>query len=256
MWKMAGMVVAGLALGGCELVDGFVEDAQGWVEQTAAVALVAQARADIPGQFIEQLIEVPAGMAGTVFVAEVQADAVSDLLVPGLDVALTGCGDPIPFEELDDGSYLLEPVKASCSGSGTVSLVDGDQTATLGFRLPPWPDANQLPTKHATGEGLFVNWSEVDYHAYVVVVTDGMSGEITFSNEPEGISEWLDVLTGTMEPGLQIPASAFPRDSLYVVALTGIQRQPADLVDGLNTLLSKVAAGRSSIAVVSTLPLP
>jgi hypothetical protein len=55
---------------------------------------------------------------------------------------------------------------------------------------------------------------------------------------------------------LEIPASAFPSESVYAVGIAGIENADPETFDGVNILLTSFMAGKVTFYPVSTIPIP
>ncbi len=103
----------------------------------------------------------------------------------------------------------------------------------------------ELPETHTAGEKLLVDLTDYDYDAVLVAVLDVQTGDITYSNEPDGIQEMYDFThqTDTVKRH-EIPGSAFSQPSVYAVGVAGMRNAGVDDYTDMNTGLSSFMVGQ------------
>ncbi len=201
------------------------------------------------------------GTTALVFLADAaNANDLENAPVSGADVSLRGgsLGDE-SLADLGAGAYALalDPGVVYADGAQWTVVVNlGGETARANITLPSGANAS-IPQEHTQGAPLSVNLSAGNYDSALVVVLDGQTQEITYSNEPSGIKEIYDFTHSTETVGVvDIPGDAFPDQSVYAVGVAGMNNTTSDDLESMNTALSSVMAGKMVFSVVSTLEIP
>ncbi len=197
------------------------------------------------------------------FVTALLADAasVTDLAnapVSGADVTLRSeANGETPLGDDGDGKY-------TATGDDGLTYADGDPVV-LSVQLdgehkasivaPPAVQSN-IPSEHDAGQPLAISAGDPSLSTLFVVVVNAQSGNVTFDNRPGSIEEVYDLTHGGGALAVEVPGSAFPDQTLYVVGVAGMNLTPAEGLTELNTALSAFLAGKFSFYPVSTLPVP
>jgi hypothetical protein len=246
-----------IVLGGCDWLRGAKDTVEDAVDPLVAVGVVerVEAPAELP-EGVELPPELQAGNGATIFLADARdAGHLADAPVAGASLVLDGCGDEAELTDGGDGSYAAAGVLAGCEGPFEVDRVD-DPPAVMPITLPQPQDPGIGPTWTA-GTDMVLDLSGADWNGAVIVVANLSSGEVTWTSKPDGIVAWYQLLEGQQDlSAVTIPGSAFEDDSLHAVAVTGLLRTKKGQLDGVNTLLSTVDGGRTTLHVVSTVTAP
>ena len=111
---------------------------------------------------------------------------------------------------------------------------------------PPPPTLSGIPDAeagltHAANTALEVSLGQ-QYDNYLAMVVNA-DGEITYSNEPDGASAYLEWNGGSdVFTTITIPGTAFPAGSTaYVVGVAGVRRAPDSAFDNFNPFVSNLA---------------
>ena len=192
----------------------------------------------------------------TVFLAD--ARSVNDLEnapVTGATVKVNGTD----LSHQGGGLYLIE------SGLTYVDNATWDVTAATGSgggraigkaTLPPAPNVT-VPEQHSKNTPLDVALGGQGYDNALVVVIDSQTGDVTWSNEPEGIQEFYEFIFPDQGPGtITIPGDAFPDDSLYAVGVAGMKKADDATFENMNTVISGILTGKMKFAPVATAEIP
>jgi len=233
-----------LALTGCDAINNAVDAVENIFNKRAAVGIVTEVVPDEAVLTMPLPEEFQAALGGTIWVMEVgSGDTVTESGIEGLQVDMVGCSNAGPFEELGDGAYyFLEP--GTCV-SPRVEIVDGQKEAALDIDMPVVPVLD-LPTVH-DGSSLSIDWTGQDFHGMLVVVMNAQTGSIVYTNEPETTQDWIDLAIGTQDSPTVVPSSAFPSNGVYAIAVTGYRRVKAKEIDGLNSVATRMLAGKTVV---------
>lgn len=242
---------------GCALFEKARDVVEGVTDPNVVVGLVT--RLDPPTSDLVDLesLGLEAGIAATVFLAD--AREVADLEnapVAGATVQLRGCDQNIELEDGGDGSYTLLPGTPidPCTGSLSLRRTDAEKPTVAPLTIPDAPDFN-VPERWTAGEPLTLPLASAGFKSALVVVIDASTGDVTFDNRPEGITEYYQFLKGTGDlEDLTIPGSAFREDTVHGIIVTGFITTPNTELTEANTVLSVVAGGNGTVFGVSTLP--
>lgn len=243
-----------LALSACAFVEDVADVVTGAVAPLVAVGTVT--KVEVPDDLPDDLTlpeELDAGVSTLLFLAD--ARDVSDLdeaPVAGAALTLSGCDAAIPLEDLGDDSYATVGALPACPGPFGVDGEARDKALDVPVTLPA-PQDPGVPLVWTAGDDLVLALDGADWHAALVVVIDATDGAVTHSNEPDTVSGWYQLLKGQQDlSAVRIPGDAFRADRAHVVTVTGLLRTRAADLDGVNTILSTVAGGRSTAHVVTT----
>ena len=176
-----------------------------------------------------------------------------------------GNGGSMPMVDSGGGKYELTADDGLEYVSGEeISLTStyGDLDRALSVDVPPAANLDISP-EHSTGTPMAIDLSGQGFDTALAIVMDVETGEITWSNEPQDISELYDM---THPDGLslgeaddtddtliiEVPAKAFAAESYYLVGVAGMVVSSPDSFDNVNTALSTVMAGKIRFADVCT----
>jgi hypothetical protein len=88
----------------------------------------------------------------------------------------------------------------------------------------------------------------------LLVVVDTGSGSVTYSNDPQAVGDFLDLM-GTEEiSDVEIPADAFPGASVYAVGVAGMRNTDGEALENMNVAVSTFSAGLMKWYAIQTLP--
>jgi hypothetical protein len=203
--------------------------------------------------------EYSEGTAITMFLADAEsADALEEAPVEGAQVSVRGdqLGN-VPMAEAGGGLYNILPdgtVVYVDNATWTIAATVGETQGTSAVTLPP-PAALTIAEQHAQGQPIVLNFTGMGFTSVLVAVLDVQSGQTTFSNQPEDIKAVYDMTHGTTEvTQFEVPGTAFSGQSLYALGVAGMTHTDGADLDGFNSLLSAVMAGKMRIYPVSTVP--
>lgn len=199
------------------------------------------------------------GAGATVFLADASSvDNLDDVLVSGATVTADDGVNTVVLDEQTDGAYVVPPGAGLAYVAGntmTVSATIGTSTGTGQIVLPPGANLS-VAEQHVANEPLLIDVAGKGYTGSLVLVFDTLSGELTYSNEPQDIRAVYDLTRGTTElTTVTIPAKAFPGESVYALGFAGLVHTRADDFDNMNTLLSGIIAGQLEFHPIVTVPL-
>lgn len=208
---------------------------------------------DLSGTDFEQGATVTVLLADAGSVADLSNAPVSGAIVEFRSQA-TGI---VQLSDEGDGKY------AAASGDGLsytqgaeVTLgveMDGDPAARL---VAPAEIADRIPATHTKGESLAVSTGDTELAGLLVVVLDGSNGEVTFDNSPNTIEELYEFTHGGAALAVEVPGSAFSRETVYAVGVAGLNLTTADDLTEMNTALSAFIAGKLKFYPMSTIAAP
>ncbi|MEM6926024.1 MAG: hypothetical protein AAF602_03770 [Myxococcota bacterium] len=196
----------------------------------------------------------------TIFLADASnANELDNALVSGAMVtASVGAGD-VDVPEQQDGLYaVLPPTDLEYEPMQTldVEAVLSNRTGTGQLELPEGAGLSAFEA-HPVDTPLPIDVSGRGYTGTLIVVIDTTTGDVTYSNEPEGAREIYDLTRGRTEvTSVTVPAEAFPAESVYALGFAGLVHTRSEDFDGFNTLLSGILAGQLQFQPVVTVPLP
>jgi hypothetical protein len=190
------------------------------------------------------------GSAVTVFVAD--AKSLADVEQAGV-VGVQGqvrVGDE-PAVALAPGDEAGQYTAYSDDGlvyqtwaDAVVSLSVDERSFGLVVELPEAANV-RLPEQGLFGEDLPVDMSGGDFDQVLATVINTKSGRVTWSNEPQGLSEWNAFTNAEAASSFLIPAEAFTEpNALFAVGVAGLRMADAADFDEINTALSGMQAGQ------------
>jgi hypothetical protein len=252
-------VLVALAASGCAWFKKAKDTVEGALEPIVAVGFVIRVDPFEDPALADMELDLEVGVAGTVFLAD--ARDVADLEnspVDGATLEATACDQMAEMGEVESGTYLLEPGSQldGCAQTALeITRTDSDPATVLPITIPPAP-AFIIPRDHTAGTPIDLPFADTDFESALVVVIDGSTGDVTFSNEPEGITETYQFIKGTGEvTNITIPGEAFREDTVHAVIVTGLVSTPNSQLVEANTVLSTIAGGRTRVYAVSTIPV-
>ncbi len=152
------------------------------------------------------------------------------------------------YTYVDDGSLAYAP-----NARWTMSVTINGDVATADVTLPP--EANVVvPDQHPTGQALTLPLAGQPFDSVLIVVIDMETGDVVFSNQPEGITELYEFTHGDGIEDVTIPGTTFGKEGVYALGVAGmVTTEAADLTE-MNTAISAVLAGSMKLFPVCTLP--
>ena len=229
-----GFVAGGIFLGVEEIQSPYVDLSDTEFANNANLTLFLAA-ADISNE----LSANPLSRADVYF----SGASVSDLLIP---------------ESSEPGAYMSTSVDGLVYEEGTRATLDITHSQVphqLNIDVPFPPDFS-LPSSHVLGTNLTIDLSGQEFYETLIVVIRVDTGEITYQKRPEdveslyefahpgGVMMSEDVVYVTT---IEIPASAFPNNNIYAVAVAGIRSSDRDDMVDVNPMLSSFIAGKFHI---------
>jgi hypothetical protein len=189
------------------------------------------------------------GTTVKVFVAD--ATSIDDLesgALDGMTVDLKSASlGTLPLEAVGGGLYTAngqDGLEYFPGEEYLVSISSGEAVHTVAVAAPQ-PVNITVPEQHSAGEKLLIDLTEYDYDAVLVAVLNIQTGEITYSNEPDGIQEMYDFThTGEVVKRHEIPGTAFAVQSVYAVGVAGMRNAGVDDYTEMNTGLSSYMVGQ------------
>jgi hypothetical protein len=251
-----------VTLVGCGGIAEIQESIDGFTNTTALEAIilgVVPPESDILPEDV-----VDAMGAGTSFKAlVVDADAVAAMeeATPIDDASVWVEGAPmgtVAAYSLLEGLYTLEPGMGLEYTAGETwkigVMVPGDEDPGEVEITLPEATVFALPDTSPVGQSLTLDLAGQGFHWVFLVVTNALSGEVTFTNENE-VSSVVDIYEVTHGEstisGVTIPGLAFPTAGVYAVGVAGMVHQDEDAATNVNTVLSGALAGQMRIEVIT-----
>lgn len=201
------------------------------------------------------------GSAAVVFLADAaSADEIEDAPIAGATVSmLTETTGKLGMKDEGSGQYTLtgdDGLEYTVGEDMDLNIVNGDSTSGASITAPAAADAD-IPETHSAGTALTVDLTGQSFSSVLVAVFDASTGDVTFSNQPEGIKEIYEFTHGgAASLTVDVPASAFPNESVYAVGIAGLKNAGEDDYTEANPLLSTYMAGKMKFWPVSTLTTP
>ncbi len=247
------VLAATVGLAGCDAFDSTRDAIDGLTNPSIALGLVIAV--DEPEEADLSSTDLEVGTAFSLFLGDASSAAdIENAPINNATVTLEGVQTDDPTE----GVYLITPDRGLVYEDGAtwqvaMSLPSGEASATL--ELPIAPDFDPI-TEQTAGTGVSIDLTGQGYNAVVVVVIEASSGDLTYSTEPQTAREVYDLTRGNDEvTGIEVPGEAFPSENeVYVLGIAGLNHANGADVDGVNSLLSSVSAGKMVFQPVSTFP--
>jgi hypothetical protein len=251
-----------LFLSGCDLLGEAIDEFEGLtnplVAQVFLLGIATPEDAELAAAIEDSAMELDRAIQ--VFLADAaSADDLENAPVSGAAVSVqVGPGGAVDLDEAVDGGYKAtgaDGLEYITGQDATVSVTLGESTAVMSLTLPIAVSAT-VPTEADANTALSVELGS-DYDGALGVVIDLLSSEVTWDNRPLDIQSLYDFthVEGSVNT-LEIPATAFPGESLYAVGIAGIENADPETFDGVNTLLTSFMAGKVTFYPVSTIPVP
>ena len=168
----------------------------------------------------------------------------------------------IDAEETSPGIYTVElgselEYTANQTWGIDINPAEAEEIATVSLNLPAPIDLSSITEQHTANQSLVVDVTGAGFQSAIVLVMDGATGNTTYSNEPKTITELYNFMTGDEEiTSVEVPAEAFPNQTLYLVGIAGMVHTTEDDIVNANTALSKFMAGQMHFATTSTVEIP
>lgn len=202
--------------------------------------------------------EFDKGTAAVVFLANAaNADEIEEAPITGATVSmLSDSTGKLKMKDEGSGQYSLtgdDGLEYTVGEDLDLNIVHADGTSGASVTAPAAANAD-IPETHTRGTALTVDLTGQSFNSVLIAVFDASSGDVTFSNQPEGIKEIYEFTHGgSGSLAVEIPASAFPGQSVYAVGVAGLKNAGEDDYTEANTLLSTYLAGKMKFWPVSTL---
>jgi hypothetical protein len=174
---------------------------------------------------------------------ELEAGAMDDLAV---DLKSPSLGN-LPLEAVGGGLYTAngqDGLEYFAGEEYLINVINGDTQHKVAVSAPHPVDI-QIPQQHNVGDNLLIDLTDYEYDTVLVAVLNVQGGEVTYSNEPEGIQEMYEAThSGTNVKRHEIPASAFAAPGVYAVGVAGMRNAVVDDYTDMNTGLSSYLVGQ------------
>ncbi len=236
---------------GCVLFEGTLEDVVDEIEGLTNPLVVQAAFIGVAEPESEDIdlseTEFADGNGITAFLADAASvDEMDKAPISGASARVrVGSQAAVDLSEGEtDGQYTAtggEGLGYVPGQQAVLTVVIGDSTSTLPLTLPPAADVD-IPETGPANQALPLDLSGQEFDRVLVVVLGMTSGEVTYSNKPEGIEDWYDF--DDAATSFEIPASAFAGADLYAVGVAGLDKADSDGFDNMNTALSGLQAGQ------------
>ena len=262
--KRAMMMALVLTGAGCEKLQDIQETVEGVTERFVVEGIYLGVESP---EGIDLSETAFAGAKLTAFLAD--ASQISEIeSAPIENTALMlmsdGNGGNMPMLDVGSGKYELsheDGLEYVSSEFITLSSSYGSVDRAISVIAPPAAELDIDPD-HAAGSPMLIDLSGQGFDAALAMVFDVETGEVTWSNEPQDISELYDMTHpngfGLEEADdsdalmLEIPAMAFAEESYYIVGVAGMVVADAADFTNVNTALSTLMAGKLRFTDVCT----
>ncbi len=250
---------AGMLTSGCSEIDDYFSTV---VAEALFVGVDNPAAAEALGLGPELAV----GATATAFLARARSlDSVAENLFSDADsVSISDGITSVGLPSSGNGLYTVTSADNSdlayvIGRSYALEVYDDGRLYSAEMLAPPPPTLSGIPDAeadltHAANTALEVSLGQQYDNYLAVVVNDG--GEITYSNEPEGASAYLDWIGGSdVFTSITIPGTAFPAaGAVYVIGVAGVRRAPDSAFDNFNPFVSNLAMGSVAVAPLVTAP--
>lgn len=248
-----------LALSGCAELGDLRDKVEGLTNRFVVEAVHFGVEEPEDERIADALAETDWGRGAQVTAWLADASEVGEMdtaPITGVDVRfLSSSNGGLKMRAVDSGKYQLDSDDGVDYREGeqvAISSTYGDIDRKLAVGSPTAPDID-LWTEHDQGDSLSINVSGQGYDAALINVLDIETGELTFSNLPDGAREFYELThEGTGDTVVSIPGTAFPGEGLYAVGVAGMQVADPDSFEEVNTALSAFVAGRYRFGTVCT----
>ena len=195
------------------------------------------------------------GVVGNAFLADTtQVTDLANAPIEGATVTLQSAG----FTEAGAGNYVLTPGGLEWAPGQTWTLavsVEGADPGAIAFETQA-PVTATVPDQHTKNTALPIDLTGQGYTSALIIVVDA-SGAVTYNNKPESIREVYDLTRGTTEvTTVEVPAAAFPGDSVYLVGIAGMNHTVGEDISGMNDVLSSALFGVMKWFPTATVEIP
>lgn len=177
----------------------------------------------------------------------------------GRAVTLLVDGEALEMEEVAAGEYSADgeaglEYRPRTEAALRINGPDGRMGLAVG--LPDVPSF-ALPDTHMPKEPLEIDLTGQDFDASLAMVLDVLTGEVTWEQRPAGAMELYEFArAGAGVGALQIPADAFPEESIYAVGIAGTWSADPETFEGVNVALTTGFAGRFRFVTTCTFTDP
>lgn len=251
-------IIASLLTGCAELED-IQETLEGLTDPLVIEAFLLGAVPPESSQI--DLSDTPFADGTTIKVFLADATSIDDLEAGALDGAavelMSASVGSIELGALSGGLYTANGGDGLDYYAGeeyVVSIANAEATHRAAVTAPQPVDID-VPQQHGVGEKLLIDLTAYDYDAVLVAVLDVSSGELTYSNEPDGIQAMYDFThTGAAVKRHEIPGNAFATPSIYAVGVAGMRNAGVDDYTDMNTGLSSFMVGQMRFYAVQVTP--
>lgn len=246
--------------GGCDLFKKAKETVEGVLNPTVGVGFLVGVEEPQDPEVDLKDNKFQPGTALTLFLAD--AKSATDIANAPIDDATVIVDGNVtaPAESQDSGLYTVAPPNGLVyedDGTWTIEAErEGqDEPSVMTLHLPKAANIT-IEKEHDANTPISLDFTGLGYHAALIVVTEVATGTVTYSNEPKGAKEAYDFAFGKDTIAVEeIPATAFPNESIYAVGVAGMVHTTTADLDNMNTALSKVLAGKMRFVPVSTIPV-
>lgn len=193
------------------------------------------------------MTDLGSGVRASAWLVEAQGAAGLDGAgLGGQPVLLSVDGRGVGMEETTLGQYVADGetgLEYRPETEAVLEVQTDDGAKGLAVGLPPAPTFD-LPADHLPDEPLEVDLRGQDYDATLVMVVDVMTGAVTWQQTPSGAMELYEFARADGGVGwVDIPAEAFPGESVYAVGVAGTWNSDVETFEGVNVALTTGFAG-------------
>lgn len=202
------------------------------------------------------LTELGSGVRASAWLVQTEgAGGLDDDGLSGQPVRLIVDGRGVGMEEIAAGEYMADGDSGLAYLPQTEAVLqfetdEGNKGLAVG--LPQAP-AFDIPAEHLPKEALEVDLGGQDYDAALVMVLDVLTGQVTYEQTPTGALELYEFARADAAVGwVDIPADAFPEESVYAVGIAGTWNADPETFEGVNVALTTGFAGRFRFVTTCT----
>lgn len=263
LFMLAGL---GLTLGGCGKLEDIKNTVEGLTERFVIEGIYLGV-AEYDGELDLEAVGFGGARVVGYLADAAQISEIDQAPITGVDLRL--------LSDVSGGSDLIE------DGAGKYSLThdegltysDGEyavlstsyegEDRKAGVVSPPAPDLSGVSLIHTAGDPMVIDLSGQGYDTALVVVIETDSAQTTYSNEPQGIQELYEMthpdgISFTEDEDtddtlfVEVPERGFAQEGVYVLGIAGLVTSGADDMEGVNTALSTLVAGKFRFVTVCT----
>jgi hypothetical protein len=236
-------------MSGCGQLEDVKETLEGLTDPLVVEAILIGAVE--PESELIDLSETDFADGATIKVFVADATSLDDLesgAMDGVSVDLKSASlGNLPLSAVGGGLYTAngqDGLEYFAGEEYLISVTNGDTQHKVAVAAPHPVDI-QLPQQHSVGDNLLIDLTDYEYDTVLVAVLDVQSGELTYSNEPEGIEAMYEAThSGGNVKRHEIPGSAFDVPSVYAVGVAGMRNAVAEDYTEMNTGLSSYLVGQ------------